>query len=134
MVIVAFVFYGVVVPSSQWGMLFLIILVYSAAFIGIGMALATYSESENTAMLSSLVLGIPMLFLSGIFFPFETMPELMVRLGNALPITMGIRAFDSVLIYNEGFDAFAGYLVPLLGYGIAGIGLAYFLLRKEVMD
>jgi len=134
LVIVAFVFYGVVVPSSQWGMLFLIILVYSAAFIGIGMALATYSESENTAMLSSLVLGIPMLFLSGIFFPFETMPELMVRLGNALPITMGIKALDSVLIYNEGFDAVAGYLIPLLGYGIAGIGLAYFLLRKEVMD
>jgi len=134
LVIVAFVFYGVVVPSSLWGMLFLIILVYSAAFIGIGMALATYSESENTAMLSSLVLGIPMLFLSGIFFPFETMPELMVMLGNALPITMGIRALDSVLIYNEGFDGVAGYLVPLLGYGIAGIGLAYFLLRKEVID
>jgi ABC-2 type transport system permease protein len=85
-------------------------------------------------MLLSLVLSIPMLFLCGIFFPFESMPALMVRLGGALPITMGIRALESVLIYQEGFRAIIGYLLPLLLYGIAGLGIAYLLLRKEVMD
>src|SRR5450759_2908618 len=116
------------------GLLFLVILVYSAAFIGIGMAIATFAESENTAMLTSLVLSIPMLFLCGVFFPFEIMPKLMVKIGSALPITMGIRALDSVLIYREGFDVLAGYLAPLLLYGIAGLGLAYILLKKEIID
>ncbi len=134
LIVVAFVFYGIVIPVDLLGQLFLVILVYAAAFIGIGMALATFAESENTAMLMSLVLSIPMLFLSGVFFPFETMPDLMVRLGNALPITMGIRALGSVLIYQEGLEALAAYLLPLLLYGLAGIGLAYLLLRKEVMD
>ncbi len=134
LIIVAFLFYGIAVPVNQLGALFLVVLVYSAAFIGIGMALATFAESENTAMLLSLVLSIPMLFLSGVFFPFETMPQLMVRLGNALPITMGIKALNSVLVYQEGAGALAGYLLPLLVYGIAGLGLAYLLLRKEVMD
>jgi len=132
MIVVAFLLYGIVIPVDQLGGLFLVILVYSAAFIGIGMALATFAESENTAMLLSLVLSIPMLFLSGVFFPFETMPALMVKLGNALPITMGIRALDSVLIYQQGVRV--EYLLPLLVYGIAGLGLAYLLLRKEVMD
>ncbi len=132
MIVVAFLLYGIVIPADQLGGLFLVILVYSAAFIGIGMALATFAESENTAMLLSLVLSIPMLFLSGVFFPFETMPPLMVWLGNALPITMGIKALNSVLIYQQG--ALAGYLLPLLVYGIAGLGLAYLLLRKEVTD
>lgn len=133
MVIVAFLLYGVLIPASQWGELFLVILVYSASFIGIGMALATLADSENTAMLMSLVLSIPMLFLCGMFFPFETMPPLMAWLGNALPITMGIRALDSVLIYQQGSDMLIGYLTPLLGYGVAGLGLAYVLLRREVM-
>ncbi|MCL7413713.1 MAG: ABC transporter permease [ANME-2 cluster archaeon] len=133
MVIVAFLFYGVLIPVSQWGELFLVILVYSASFIGIGMALATLADSENTAMLMSLVLSIPMLFLCGMFFPFETMPPLMAWLGNALPITMGIRALDSVLIYQQGSDVLLGYLTPLLGYGVAGLVLAYMLLRREVM-
>ncbi|MCE8422388.1 MAG: ABC transporter permease [Candidatus Methanoperedens sp.] len=92
LIIVAYLFYGFIIPTGQLGELFLVILIYSAAFIGIGMALATFAESENTAMLLSLVLSIPMLFLSGVFFPFETMPQLMVSLGNALPITMGIKA------------------------------------------
>ena len=134
LVIVAYLFYGILIPTSQLGLLFLAILVYSAAFIGIGMAVATFAESENTAMLSSLVLSIPMLFLCGVFFPFETMPQLMVKIGGALPITMGIRALDSVLIYQEGFSALSVYLLPLLLYGIAGLGMAYILLRKEIMD
>ncbi|VVB84441.1 Chromosome partition protein Smc [uncultured archaeon] len=134
LIIVAFIFYGIVVPVDQLGLLFLVILAYSVSFIGIGMALATFAESENTAMLLSLVLSIPMLFLCGIFFPFESMPALMVRLGGALPITMGIRALESVLIYQEGFLAITGYLLPLLLYGVAGLGTAYLLLRREVTD
>lgn len=134
MIIVAFALYDVVIPFTQWGNLFLVILVYSASFIGIGMAVATFAESENTAMLSSLVLSIPMLFLCGIFFPFETMPPLMAKLGGALPITMGIRALDSVLIYQAGPEVLTGHLAPLLGYGFAGLGLAYLLLRREVRD
>ena len=133
MIIVAFLLYGVLIPVSQWGALFLVILVYSASFIGIGMALATLADSENTAMLMSLVLSIPMLFLCGMFFPFETMPPLMAWLGNVLPITMGIKALDAVLIYQQGFDVLVGHLMPLVGYGIAGLGLAYVLLRREVM-
>jgi len=134
LMIVAYLFYGVLIPPSQMGLLFLVILVYSAAFIGIGMAIATFAESENTAMLTSLVLSIPMLFLCGVFFPFEIMPQLMVQIGSALPITMGIKALDSVLIYREGFDVVAGYLAPLLLYSIAGLGLAYTLLKKEIID
>jgi ABC-type multidrug transport system permease subunit len=75
-----------------------------------------------------------MLFLCGVFFPFETMPQLMVKVGSSLPITLGIKALDSVLIYQEGFGVLARYLLPLLLYGIAGLGLAYVLLRKEIMD
>ncbi len=134
MIIVAFVFYGILIPADQLAQLFLIILVYAAAFIGIGMALATLAESENTAMLLTLVLSIPMLFLSGVFFPFETMPDLMILLGNALPITMGIRALETVLIYQKGFEAFSVYLIPLLVYGLAGLGTAYILLKKEITD
>lgn len=134
LIVVAFVFYGILIPTDQLVSLFLVILVYAAAFIGIGMALATLAESENTAMLLTLVLSIPMLFLSGVFFPFETMPELMILLGNALPITMGIRALETVLIYQKGFEAFYVYLIPLLAYGLAGMGTAYVLLRKEIVD
>ncbi len=134
LIIVAFVFYRIAIPPEQLTPLFLTVLVYSASFIGIGMALATFAESENTAMLLTLVLSIPMLFLSGVFFPFETMPPLMAQLGNALPITMGIEALGSVLIYREGLEVLAGYLLPLIVYGVAGIGMAYLLLKNEVTE
>ena len=58
----------------------------------------------------------------------------MIKIGSALPITMGIRALDSVLIYQDGLGVLSGYLLPLLIYGISGLSLAYLLLRKEIMD
>jgi hypothetical protein len=39
-----------------------------------------------------------------------------------------------VLIYQKGFEVLPGYLLPLLVYGTVGLGTAYLLLRREVMD
>jgi ABC-type multidrug transport system permease subunit len=90
LIVVAFVLYRIAISVNQLAQLFLVVLVYSTAFIGI--------------------LSIPMLFLSGVFFPFETMPGIMASLGNALPITMGIKALGSVLIYQKTISSKSGYL------------------------
>jgi|GEM_PF-3687545 len=60
----------------------------------------SFAESENTAIL----------FMCGLLFPFETMPPFMAKFGAALPITMGIRALDSVLIYQQGFEVLMKFI------------------------
>lgn len=108
------------------------VLVYSAAFTAIGMALATFADSENTAMLSSLVLSVPMLFLNGVFFPFEMMPAGMVALGKALPITIGVEIFKGVLLY--GRDASIATLATMGAYLVGAYVVAYLQLRRLTMD
>ncbi len=71
---------------------------YSACFISVGMVIASFADSENMAMLSSLVISIPMLFLCGVFYPFEMMPKIMASFGNYLQITRGIEIFRDMLI------------------------------------
>ncbi len=82
------------------------------AFSALGIAIAAFSESEATAFLASLVIGLPLLFMSGILFPFEFMPQQIVILGQATPLTPAIAAMQSGILYLvPDFSVFAHLLL-----------------------
>jgi ABC-2 type transport system permease protein len=132
LVVMAFVLYGISLTQEQLLPLFGAVFVYSASFIAIGMALAAFADSENTAMLSSLVLSIPMLFLCGVFYPFEMMPGVMAAFGEFLPITVGVEIFRDILIYNRGIVVEGLYV--LVAYFVLALTVAYFQMRKEIIS
>jgi len=59
----------------------------AATFAAIGVAVASFSKSQSTAILASLLLVVPMLFLSGIILPLEFMDPIMRTLSMLLPLT-----------------------------------------------
>lgn len=85
------------------------------AFTAIGVLIAIYSESEATAFLASLVVGLPLLFLSGLVFPFEFMPSTIALLGQASPLTQAVFSMQSVILYHSpqpiGFGILLVYAV-----------------------
>ena len=85
------------------------------SFISIGVVIAIYSESEATAFLASLVVGLPLLFLSGILFPFEFMPSSIALIGQAFPLTQAVLSMQSVILYKSpqavGFSILLIYAV-----------------------
>jgi len=124
--------YGVVIPTEHISPLLKGVLIYSASFTVIGMALATFADSENTAMLSSLVLSVPMLFLNGVFFPFEMMAPNIASFGKALPITLGVDMFRDILLYGQGISPDMPYS---FGAFILGAYLiAYIQMRRLAVD
>ncbi len=84
-------------------------------FCALGIFIALFSESESTAFLSSLVIGLPLLFMSGILFPFEFMPSQIAIFGIASPLTQAMLAMQSAMTYN------APSMVPLFTLAAYGI-------------
>ncbi len=84
-------------------------------FVSLGVLIAVYSQSESTAFLASLVVGLPLLFLSGLLFPFEFMPPLVSWAGTAMPLSQAVIGMQSVLIYHSSPLA---SLLALAGYGV----------------
>ncbi|MCX8205819.1 MAG: ABC transporter permease [Candidatus Micrarchaeota archaeon] len=84
-------------------------------FAALGVLIALYSESEATAFLSSLVVGLPLLFMSGILFPFEFMPAQAAAAGLASPLTLAMLAMQSAITYESPAHA---YLSTLAAYGV----------------
>lgn len=94
----------------------------SLSFASIGMIIAIFAESENTAMLASLVICLPLLFLSGIFFPRELMAPEMQTFSALLPLTQGIKLLESLLLYSQTEVIKAGLnTFGLLFWAVLGI-------------
>ncbi len=124
--------YGIEIPMQHIVPLMKGVLIYSASFTAIGMALATFADSENTAMLSSLVLSVPMIFLNGVFFPFEMMAPRIAEFGKMLPITLGSDMFRDILLYEKGISAETTYSFG--AYFIGAYLISYLQMRRLAVD
>jgi ABC-2 type transport system permease protein len=117
LILVASLFYGAF-PIFDIGTVFFVfetLVLLLLAFTAIGVLIAVYSESEATAFLASLVVGLPLLFLSGLVFPFEFMPSTIALAGQASPLTQAVLSMQSVILYHSpqpvGFGILLVYAV-----------------------
>jgi ABC-2 type transport system permease protein len=66
-----------------------------ALFIAMGLAISGWAKSEDTAAPVANVISLPMMFLSGVFFPTSAMPDWVRAVSQYLPLTYladGLRA------------------------------------------
>ena len=56
-------------------------------FLSIGLAISSLAPSEDSAPALANLVTFPMLFLSGVFFPIDFLPKLVVYFSNLLPLT-----------------------------------------------
>ncbi|MFH1663996.1 MAG: ABC transporter permease [archaeon] len=95
--LVAFVGFGVV-PSGNIAELFLVLLIVSFSFISIGVFLTNFTKTQSTAILSSLLISVPLIFLSGMILPTSFMPSFIKGVSEVLPLTVGTELITSVLV------------------------------------
>jgi len=119
--------FGIAIPINK--PILIILLISSANFIFIGLILGAISNSENTALLSSLVIALPMFFLSNLFFPFEIMPKFMKIIGSNLPLTLSIDSLDKIITYSTALDI--NSIIKLTIITIAIAILTYLAIKKK---
>jgi ABC-2 type transport system permease protein len=64
-----------------------LIVLGALTFLAIGYVIASYARTEETANALTSVVQFPLMFLSGIFFPVEFMPDWLQPVAAALPLT-----------------------------------------------
>lgn len=101
----------------------------SITFILIGICIGCFARNENTALLMSLVLAIPMMFLSNVFFPFEIMPNFMKVVGENLPLSLAIESLEKLLIYDA--PVLPASILKLMIYCLVLFVIAYMLIKKN---
>jgi ABC-2 type transport system permease protein len=102
-----------------------IILIVAGAitFPGMGMVIARFVKETDSADAAVNAITFPMMFLSGSFFPLETMPEFLRQIAKVLPLTYlnnGLR--DSMVYGNASSALFNTAIILVVGIAFIVIG------------
>jgi len=82
------------------GLVFIIVLLASFSFTGIGTIISGLASEPREAMMLSNLLRFPMMFLGGVFFRIEDMPPPLPYVARAMPLTYATEGLRAVMSGN----------------------------------
>jgi len=97
------------------GIVALLALLGAIVFLAMGFAVAGWAKNENQAAPVANLVSLPMMFLSGVFFPRGAMPEFLQSVTDYLPLTYLNDAMRAVINEGAGLVDVGG---DILGLGV----------------
>jgi ABC-2 type transport system permease protein len=92
--------------------------------LGIGLLISTIARTQFEAMLLAVFSSLPMMFLSGFFFPLAAMPPFLQAISYLIPLRYFLIIVRSILIKGVGLEAVLGEVIALTIFGVAVMGIA----------
>jgi len=121
--ILAIILFGINVHGNLIS-IFTIIFLGVFSFVGLGIILTLIAEDEETASMIIMTLTLPMMFLSGIFFPIEMMPSFMQTISKWLPFTYAVDAMRRIMVFGATLGNVYTDVLVMLFFGIATLVIA----------
>jgi len=127
----AVLLFGVTIQGNFFLLLLLLILgVFS--FVGLGIVITSFAKDEQTASMVMMTLMFPMMFLSGVFFPIQQMPDFMQMIAWSLPLTYATSAMRKVMVLGADVTTISTEIIILLVFGAVLLGIAVPMFKKAM--
>lgn len=107
------------------------IAVASLSCIGLGLVLAAFARQVAGAVILSVLVSFPLIFITGMVFPLNLMPSFMRVIARAVPLTYAVEALSGVMLRGEGVAGVAGDWLVLLGFGAFFLAIGSLLVRGK---
>lgn len=117
--------------GSVW-LLYLGLLVFTTASVGLGLSISAVSRTMQQAMLYTFMLIMPLMLLSGLLTPVRNMPWILQIATYANPLRFGIDTARRVYLEGATFADIAPNFVPLLAIAAVTLPLAGWLFRHRL--
>ena len=106
--------------------------VFMMGTLGIGIFVSTASRTVPQAMQFAFLTFLPSIYLSGLLFPIEGMPQAAQYLSMVIPLTYFLRIVRGIVLKGVGFSVLWPSLVPLMIFGVTIFTLAVLKFRKTL--
>ena len=112
--------------------LYLGLLVFTVAAVGMGLSLSALSLTMQQAMLYTFLVVMPLMMLSGMLTPVRNMPEVLQVATYANPLRFGVAIARGVYLEGATFVDIVPHLVPLVVMIVVTLPLAAWLFRHRL--
>ena len=130
-IVAAIMLFGVTVSGSPLDIL-AIIAVFAMGATGVGMVLSVLTHSQEQYMAVSMLVSMPIMFLSGVFFPIQTMPEVLQVFAQVLPVTYAADALRGVMVKGFTLAQVMPDMIILLAFALFMLVLSILMFKREI--
>ncbi len=109
---------------GNWLLIIAMIILVSTCMLSIGAAIAAIARNVETAAGMANLITFPMMFLSGVFFPIDSMPDWMRPIMAVMPLRYGVNAIREPMLYGNGIGAIWMDILILIAISVATIFIA----------
>jgi ABC-2 type transport system permease protein len=117
--------------AAAWATFAVVVLLGAAAFTAIGVAYTRLVANADSAPALANAAYLPLLFLSGAWFPVSGLPHWLGSLANAFPLAPLLDGMRQALILGHGLGAVGTDLSKLLAWLVVGLVVALRTFRWE---
>lgn len=100
-------------------------------FLGLGFTISGIAKTVDAVPAIANLIVFPMMFLGGVFFPLDSMPDWLQNIVQYLPLTHFAEGLRDVMAQGAGLSDIAPQLYWMLGWSVVLVGLALFTFRLE---
>lgn len=100
--------------------------------LGLGLLISTLAQSQQEAMLLTLIINLPGIFLSGFFFPLEAMPPFLQFLSYFIPLRYMLLILRSIVLKGVGIEPIFPAIAALAVFALFILGAAALRFRKRL--
>lgn len=130
MFVAAVLFFNLNMRGSYINLAVVIVLGVTMLF-GIGLAIGGWAKNENQAAPLAQIATLPMMFLSGVFFPTFLMPELLQNITKFIPLTPVIDSVRMIITENASLMDLGPQIGIILGWTVIIYIVAFRVFRWE---
>ena len=127
---VAVLFFDVKLAGSL-GAILVLALIGGTVFISLGFAISGWARSEEVAAPLANIIALPMMFLSGVFFPRDALPGGLSAVADFLPLSFLADSLRAVAVDGEVLWAQWGEVAGLAVWMAISVFIAVRLFRWE---
>ena len=127
----AFLFFDLSMPDAQFFPAFVVLVVASISFIGIGMMMSVLPliSPEKGTQLGFVAQGT-LLVVSGVYYPVSVLPEWMQWIATISPATYALDGIREAILDGQGLSAMWDEIWPLLIIGVVSIPMGLWVFSR----
>jgi ABC-2 type transport system permease protein len=100
--------------------------------LGLGLFISTVANTQQEAMLTSMMTILPSIFLSGFFFPLAAMPQWLQVASYLIPLRYFLIISRGIILKGVGPEALWPEIIALFIFAVAIMGAAAVRFRKSL--
>ncbi|MCB9736527.1 MAG: ABC transporter permease [Deltaproteobacteria bacterium] len=105
---------------------------YLLSTLGVGLFVSTVARNQQQAFMTSVLVILPAILLSGFMTPIGNMPEWLQPVTALNPVRHMVEILRAVMLKGAGFADVAPQLVALAGIGLSVFGMAAMVMARRL--